>query len=77
MEYAFRYGIWEILKHDLIPETQLLAAIGYGTDLFSMYKRPVTYHTGHKIFVICVFFERVCNTQVEWENTMDLCMHTL
>ena len=45
MEFAFEYGIWEFLIHDLTPETQLLAAIGYGTDLnFSMYKRPVTYY---------------------------------
>ena len=33
MEFAFKYGIWEFLIHDSTPETQLLAAIGYGTDL--------------------------------------------
>ena len=33
MEFAFKYGIWEFLIHDLTPETQLLAAIGYGNDL--------------------------------------------
>ena len=33
MEFAFKYGIWEFLIHDLTPETQLLAATGYGTDL--------------------------------------------
>ena len=33
MEFAFKYGIWEFLIHDLIPDTQLLAAIGYETDL--------------------------------------------
>ena len=33
MEFAFKYGIWEFLIHDLTPETRLLAAIGYGTDL--------------------------------------------
>ena len=33
MEFAFKYGIWELLIHDLTPETQLLAVIGYGTDL--------------------------------------------
>ena len=33
MESAFKYGIREFLLHDLTPETQLLAAIGYGTDL--------------------------------------------
>ena len=32
MEFAFKYGIWEFLIHDFTPETQLLAAIGYGTD---------------------------------------------
>ena len=24
MEFAFKYGIWEFLIHDLTPETQLL-----------------------------------------------------
>ena len=33
MEFAFKYGIWEFLIYDLNPETQFLAAIGYGTDL--------------------------------------------
>ena len=34
MEFAFKNGNWEFLIHDLTPETQLLAAIGYGTDLY-------------------------------------------
>ena len=33
MEFAFKYGIWGFLIHDLTPETQLLAATGNGTDL--------------------------------------------
>ena len=33
LEFAFKYVIWEFLIHDLTPETQLLDAIGYGTDL--------------------------------------------
>ena len=33
MEFAFKYGIWEFLIHDLTSETQHLAAIGYGIDL--------------------------------------------
>ena len=33
VEFAFKYGIWEFLIHDLTPETQPLAAKGYGTDL--------------------------------------------
>ena len=33
MEYVFKYRMWEFLIHDLTPETQLLAAIGFGTDL--------------------------------------------
>ena len=33
MEFAYKYGIWEFLIHDLTPETQLMAAMGYGTDL--------------------------------------------
>ena len=33
MEFAFKYGIWEFLIHDLTPETQRLAVIGHGTDL--------------------------------------------
>ena len=28
MEFAFKYGIWEFLIHDITPETQLLVAIG-------------------------------------------------
>ena len=34
MGFAFKYGILEFIMHDLTPETQLLAAIGYGTDLY-------------------------------------------
>ena len=33
MEFAFKYGTLGFLIRDLTPETQLLAAIGYGTDL--------------------------------------------
>ena len=33
MEFAFKYGIWELLIYDLTPETQFLAAKGDGTDL--------------------------------------------
>ena len=33
MVFAFKYGVWQFLIHDLTPETQLLSAIGYGTDL--------------------------------------------
>ena len=43
MEFAFKYGIWEFLIHDLIPDTQLLAAIGYETN-----RRQVTYHIDRK-----------------------------
>ena len=43
-EFAFRYGIWEFLIHDLIPETQFLAAIGYGTDLKDQSHVPTLYH---------------------------------
>ena len=44
MEFAFIYGILEFLIHDLTPETQLLVATGYGTDLNFLCKRPDTYH---------------------------------
>ena len=27
MEFALKYGMWELLRHELIPETQDLAAI--------------------------------------------------
>ena len=27
MEFAFKYGIWELLRHERIPETQNLALI--------------------------------------------------
>ena len=35
MEFAFKYGMWESLKHEQIPETKDLAAIWTGhTCLF-------------------------------------------
>ena len=33
MESVFKYVIWEFLEHNLTSETQLLAAILYGTVL--------------------------------------------
>ena len=33
MEPAFKYVIWEFLEHNLTSETQLLAAVLYGTVL--------------------------------------------
>ena len=39
MEFAFKYGIWEFLIHVSFPETQLLAAKGYGNDLNFLYIR--------------------------------------
>ena len=44
MEFAFKYGIWEFLMHDLTPGTQLLAAIGHGTTDLNFLYIPVTYH---------------------------------
>ena len=76
MELAFKYGIWEFLTHNLTPETQLLTAIGYETDLNFLclsIKRPVTYHIWQKMLWF-VFFERVCDAQVEWENALNLCV---
>ena len=66
MELVFKYGI---LIHDLTPETQLLAAIGYGTDLNFLCIRDQL----HIIFDRCIF-ERVCDAQVEWENALNLCV---
>ena len=38
MEFAFKYGIWEFLKHNLTSETQLLAATWHATVLiFDIY----------------------------------------
>ena len=41
MEIAFKNGIWEFLIHDLTPETQLLAAIGYGIDSNFLFDRKI------------------------------------
>ena len=61
MEFAFtQYGIWEFLIHDSTPETQLLAAKGYGNDLNFLCMRDQLIHIifDRKKIVICVFFER-------------------
>ena len=73
MEFTFKYEIWEFLKHDLTPETQLLAAIGYGTDLNFLSLRDQLHIIFDRIFFICVF-ERVCDAQFEWENALNLCV---
>ena len=73
MEFAFKYGIWEFPIHDLTPETQILAAKGYGADLnfLCILKRPVINIFDRKI-MICVF-ESVSHENVEWENALNLC----
>ena len=43
MEFGFKYGIWEFLIHDIICETQILAATGYGIDLNFLCKRDKLY----------------------------------
>ena len=54
MEFAFKYGIWEFLIHDLTPETQL----GYGTDLNFLCIRDQLHIIFDRIFfVICVFLK--------------------
>ena len=65
MEFAFKYGIWEFLIHDLTPETELLAATGYGTDLSFLCIRDQLH---------IIFFYRVCDAQVECENALNLCI---
>ena len=51
MEFAVKYGIWAFLIHDLTPETQLLAAVGYRTDLNFLCIRDQLY-TGPVIYLI-------------------------
>ena len=65
LEFAFKYGIWEFLIHGLTPETQLLGAIEYGTDLNFLCIRDQL----HIIFDICVFMKGC-----EWENALNLCV---
>ena len=58
MEFADKHGICEFLIHDLTPETQVLAAIGYGTDLNFLYIKDQLYIIiifDRKKNVICVF----------------------
>ena len=74
---CFKYGIWEFLIHDLSPETQCLAAMGYGTDLYFLCIRDQLHIIFDRKFLRFVFFERVCDAQVEWENVLKLCViHT-
>ena len=49
MESAFKYVIWEFLEHNLTSETQLLAAILYGTVLMINAKKVIAYHMWLKI----------------------------
>ena len=55
MEFAFKYGIPKTI-HDLTPETQLLAAIGYGNYLhFLCIRDQLHIIFTEKTLVICVF----------------------
>ena len=57
-EFAFKYGIWESLIHDLTPETVLLAAIGYGTDLNFLCISYISYLT-ENFGDLCFFLKDV------------------
>ena len=59
MEFTFRYGIREFLKHNLTSETQLLAAIWHATVLIfdTCYIRLVKNQTQLKYFVIYLFLK--------------------
>ena len=72
MEFAFKYGIWAFLIHNLTPETQLLAAVGYRTDFFLCIRDQLYILFDRIFFYDFCFFERVCETQVEWENAINL-----
>ena len=58
MEFAFKYRTWEFLIHDLTPETQLLAAIGYGTDLNFLCTRDQLHIMFYRIFCDLSFSKR-------------------
>ena len=58
MEFAFKYRTWEFLIHDLTPETQLLAAIGYGTDLNFLCIRDQLHIMFDRIFCDLSFSKR-------------------
>ena len=73
MEFAFEYGIWEFLIQDLTPEMQPLAATGYGTDLNFLFIRDQLHIIFDRKKLLFVFFERVWDAQVEWENALNLC----
>ena len=74
MEFAFKYRIWEFLIHDLTPEAQLMAAIGYGTDFNFLCIRDKLHIILDRKKFWFVFFERVCDAQIEWENALNLCV---
>ena len=64
MEFTFKYGVWEFLVHDLTPETQLLAAIGYGTDLNFLCIRDQLHIIFDRKKLWFVFFE--------WKNALNM-----
>ena len=60
MEFAFKYGIWAFLIHNLTPETQLLAAVGYRTDLNFLCIRDQLYILFDRFFFMIFVFSKGC-----------------
>ena len=59
--------------HDLTPETQLLAAIGYGTYFnFICIRDQLHIIFDRKNCELC-FSERVCDAKVKWEKELNMC----
>ena len=62
--YPFKYGILEILRHEKIPETDVLATLLTGNAwLFIMEKRSLAYQVSTIYFRIFRFLE-VCFAQI-------------
>ena len=60
MEFAFKYEIPKTI-HDLTPETQLLAAIGYGKDLIFLCIRDQLHVIFDRKPLCFVCFERMAS----------------
>ena len=68
MEFAFKYEMWELLRHEKFPETHILAILLTGNDLLFNGKKDIryqfqNYQESTSYFRISRFLE-VCDAQV-------------
>ena len=63
MEFALKYGIWELLRHVKIPETHVLVTLLTGNAWLFNGKKSLAYQVSRRYFRILRFLE-VCVTHV-------------